>query len=101
MKEQNKKSNACGYQYPVMVLPPLEFCIGLAVQASKETARKLKFNKLLSLRWCLCWIFIGTFCAWQGMKAEPNYFSSFALNIFFQVLHSTDINSFSVPCILK
>ena len=31
--------------------PPLpgDFCVGLGVQASKETARKLKFNKLLSL----------------------------------------------------
>ena len=64
-------------------LPPGDLCAGLKdVQASKETARKLKFNKLLSLRWCLCWIFIGTFCAWQGMNAEPNYFSSLALNIF-------------------
>ena len=65
-----------------MVLPLGGLCVGLGVQASEETARKLKFNKLLSLRWCLCWIFIGTFFAWQGMKAEPNYFSSLALNIF-------------------
>ena len=76
-----------------MVLPPEDFCVGLGVQASKETTRKLKFNKLLSVRRCLCWIFIGTFCTWQGMKAESNYFSSLALT-FFKVLHSTDINSF-------
>ena len=78
-----------------MVLPPGDFCVGLGVQASKETARKLKFNKLLSLRWCLCWIFIGTFSVWQGMKALPNYFSALALNIL-KVLHST---AFSFPCI--
>ena len=31
--------------------PPLpgDFCVGLGVQASKETAQKLKFNQLLSL----------------------------------------------------
>ena len=28
---------------------PGDFCVGLGVQASKETARKLKLNKLLSL----------------------------------------------------
>ena len=32
---------------------PLKRFVGLRVQASKETARKLKFSKLLSLRWCL------------------------------------------------
>ena len=32
---------------------PLKLFVGLRLQASKETARKLKFNKLLSLRWCL------------------------------------------------
>ena len=37
-----------------MVLPPPspspgDFCVGLGVQASKEAARKLKFNELLSL----------------------------------------------------
>ena len=50
-----------------MVVPPPspspgDFCVGLGVQVSKETARKLKFNKLL----------------------ESNYFSSLALNIFAQ-----------------
>ena len=39
----------CEYQYPVMVLPRGNFCVGLGVQASKETGRKLKFDKLLSL----------------------------------------------------
>ena len=37
----------------MVLLPPPpspgDFCVGLGVQASKETARKLKFNKLLSL----------------------------------------------------
>ena len=61
---------------------PGDFCVGLGVQASKETARKLKFYNLLSFQWYLCWIFIGTFCAWQGMKSKPIYFSSLALNIF-------------------
>ena len=41
---------------------PGDICVGLGVQASNETATKLKFNKLL----------------------EPNYFSSLALNIFAQ-----------------
>ena len=55
MKEHtcNKKSKECGYQYPALVLPLRDLCVGLSVQASKETARKLKF-KLLSLRWCVC-----------------------------------------------
>ena len=44
------KSKVCGYQYPVMVLLPGDFCVGLGVKASKETDIKLKFNKLLSLR---------------------------------------------------
>ena len=53
MKEHDKKSKVCEYQYPVMVLPPSplprDFCVGLGVQASNKNARKLKFNKLLSL----------------------------------------------------
>ena len=68
-----------------MVLPPHsgDFCVDLGVQDSKETARKLKFNKLLSLSLLdLYWNFL--------LKAEPNYFSSLALNIF-KVLHSTGI----------
>ena len=32
---------------------PLKLFVGLGAKDSKETARKLKFNKLLSLRWCL------------------------------------------------
>ena len=32
---------------------PLKLFVELGVQASKEAARKLKFSKLLSLRWCL------------------------------------------------
>ena len=31
-------------------LPHGDFCVCVGVQASKESARKLKFNKLLSLR---------------------------------------------------
>ena len=31
----------------------LRLFLGLGVQACKEAARKLKFNKLLSPRWCL------------------------------------------------
>ena len=53
MKEHNKKQSmwisvSCyGSTSPPPV--PIDFCVGLGVQASKETARKLKFNKLLSL----------------------------------------------------
>ena len=83
-----------------MILPAGNFCVGLGVQLSKKTARKFKSNKLLSLRWCLWWIFIGIVCTWQGMKAEPNYFSSLALNIF-KVPHSTDIIVFFFPCIIS
>ena len=32
---------------------PLKLFVALGVQASKETAKKIKFSKLLSLRWCL------------------------------------------------
>ena len=40
MKEHDKKIKMCGYQYPVNNgLPPGDFCIGLGVQSSKETAR--------------------------------------------------------------
>ena len=38
---------------------PGDFCVGLGVHASKETARKLKFDKLLSLRWCLDGFLLG------------------------------------------
>ena len=67
MKEHNKKSKVCGYQFPVMVLPPSpppplpgDYCVGLGVQASKETARKLEFNKLLSLS--LLHLYWGLLC---------------------------------------
>ena len=88
----------CGYQYPVMVLHIL---VGLSVQASKETSRKLKFNKLLSLTWYLWWIFIGTFSTWQGMKAELNYFSSLALNIFLRLHTILTFIAFSLSCIIS
>ena len=78
---------------------PLRRFVGLGVQASKETARKLKFSKLLSLRWCLWWIFIATFCAWWGMKAELNYFSSLALNIFLRFHAVLTFIAFSFSCI--
>ena len=61
--------------------PPLRyFCVGLGVQASKETARKLKFNKLLSLS--LLDLYWDLVLGKGSLKAEPNYFSSLALNIF-------------------
>ena len=52
MKEHNKKAKYVDISILLwFYLPPLpgDFCVGLSVQASKETARKLKFNKLLSL----------------------------------------------------
>ena len=50
MNEHNKKARCVNISDPVMALSPGNFCAGLGVQASKETARKLKFGKLLSLR---------------------------------------------------
>ena len=53
MKKHNKKAKYVDISVLLwFYLPnPLlgHFCVGLGVQASKETARKLKFNKLLSL----------------------------------------------------
>ena len=53
MKEHNKKAKYVNISILLLFYlpPPLnrDFCVGLGVQASKETARKLKFNKLLSL----------------------------------------------------
>ena len=53
MKEHNKKQSmwmsvSC-YGSTSPSPSPGDFCVGLGVQASKETARKLKFNELLSL----------------------------------------------------
>ena len=68
MKEHNKKAKYVDVSILLVLPPPSpspspgDFCVGLGVQASKETATKLKFNKLL----------------------EPNYFGSLALNIFAQ-----------------
>ena len=52
MKEHNKKAKHVDISILLWFYlpPPLgDFCVGLGVQASKETARKLKFNKLLFL----------------------------------------------------
>ena len=51
MKEHNKKAKYVDISILLLFyLPsPGDFCVGLGVQVSKETARKLKFNKLLSL----------------------------------------------------
>ena len=54
MKEHNKKAKYVDISILLWFLPPPsptpgDFCVGLGVQASKETVRKLKFNKLLSL----------------------------------------------------
>ena len=52
MKEHNKKAKYVDISILLwLYLPPSpgDFCVGLGVQASKEIARKLKFNKLLSL----------------------------------------------------
>ena len=51
MKEHNKKAKYVDISILLWFYLPLPggFCVGLVVQASKETARKLKFNKLLSL----------------------------------------------------
>ena len=43
-----------------------------------------------------CWDLLKA----EGMKAELNYFSSLALNVF-KVSHSTDIIAFSFPCIIS
>ena len=93
MKEHNKKAKNVDISILLWFYPPLpplpgDFCVGLGVQASKETARKFKFNKpfslsLLDLYWCLV---LGK----GSLKTEPNYFSSLALNIF-KVLHRTGI----------
>ena len=51
MKEHNKKAKYVDISILLwFYLPPSpgDFCVGLGVQASKETARKLKVNKLLS-----------------------------------------------------
>ena len=53
MKEHNKKQSmwisvSC-YGSTSPSPSPGDFCVGLGVQASKETARKFKLNKLLSL----------------------------------------------------
>ena len=61
---------------------PGDFCVGLGVQASKETARKLKFNKLLSLSLKVGSLLGPSVLGKGSLKAEPNYFSSVALNIF-------------------
>ena len=50
MKEHNKKAKYVDISILLWFYPlPEDFCGGLGVQASEETARKLKFNKLLSL----------------------------------------------------
>ena len=53
MEEHNKKAKYVDISLLLwFYLPnplPGDFCVGLGVQAGKETARKLKFNKLLSL----------------------------------------------------
>ena len=52
MKEHDKKEKYVDISILLwFYLPPSpgDLCVGLGVQASKETARKLKFNKLLSL----------------------------------------------------
>ena len=56
MKERNKKQGVWISVFCYDSIHPGDFCVGLGVQASEETARKLKFNKLLL---CLCWIFLG------------------------------------------
>ena len=57
MKERNKKAKYVDisillwFYLPPPPPPPIpgDFCVGLSLEVSKETARKLKFNKLLSL----------------------------------------------------
>ena len=54
-KEHNKKAKYVDisillwFYLPPHPPVPIDIFVGLGVQASKETARKLKFNKLLSL----------------------------------------------------
>ena len=52
-----------------MVLPPRKFFVGLGVQASKETARKLKLSKLLSLNPTLPGL-LKTHWTWGGGGAD-------------------------------
>ena len=48
MKEHNKKGKYMDISILLWFYPlPGDFCVGFGVQASKETARKLIFNKLL------------------------------------------------------
>ena len=54
MKEHDKKAKHVDISILLwFYLPPTpspgDFCVSLGVQTSKETARNLKFNKLLSL----------------------------------------------------
>ena len=49
MKEHNKKQSMWISVSCYGSISPRDFCVGLGVHTSKETARKLKFNKLLSL----------------------------------------------------
>ena len=50
MKEHDSKAKYVDISILLwFYIPPRYFCVGLGVQASKETVRKLKFNKLLSL----------------------------------------------------
>ena len=50
MKEHNNKAKYVDISILLWFsLPPGDFCVGLGVPASKKTARKLQFNKLLSL----------------------------------------------------
>ena len=53
MKEHNRKAKYVDISILLWFYPPppprIDFCVGLGVQASKETARKLKFRDLLCL----------------------------------------------------
>ena len=63
-QKENNKMPGVWISEPCFGSTPLKPFVGQSVEASKETAKKLKFDKLLSLRWCFLWIFIATFRAW-------------------------------------
>ena len=78
-------------------LPPGDFFVGLGVQASKETARKRNLISYYPSGGVFVGPLLGPSVLRQGMKAEPNYFSSLALNItdiysFFLSLYYYEIN---------
>ena len=61
---------------------PLKLSVGLGVQASKETAKTLRFSKLYPLGDVFDGFFYCNLLCLVRDKAELNYFSSLALNIF-------------------